>query len=109
MAQNPFEVIEERLDRMESLLYEIKIASPPVTQALPDRCSLKDACIETDLSESKIYKAVMNREIPYMKYGRKLVFSRKALQEWVRQRTTTLASPDIVMIERLAKTAKKKL
>ena len=109
MTQNPFEVIEERLDRMESLLHEIKNAPPSVTQELPDRCSLKDACIETDLSESKIYKAVMVREIPFKKYGRRLVFSRKALQEWVQDRTKTPTSPDTVMTERLAKTARKKL
>lgn len=109
MTQNPFELIEERLDRMESLLYEIKNVPPSVTQELPDRCGLKDACIETDLSESKIYKAVMDREIPFKKYGRRLVFSRKALQEWVRERTIKPASPDTVMTERLAKAAKKRL
>jgi excisionase family DNA binding protein len=109
MTQNPFELIEERLNRMESLLYEIKNEPPSVTQELPDRCNLKDACIETGLSESKIYKAVMDRDIPFMKYGRRLVFSRKALREWVEERTIKPICPDTAMTERLEKTAKKRL
>jgi excisionase family DNA binding protein len=86
---------------------EIKaIPDPP---KLSDRCTLPEACEITGLSRSLIYKMSMDGTIPKEKYGKRLVFSRKALTEWMQDRTVSTASPEAIMTERLSKTAKKKL
>jgi excisionase family DNA binding protein len=86
---------------------EIKaIPDPP---KLPDRCNLFEACEITHLSKSAIYKLCMDNAIPYEKYGRRSVFSRKALNEWVTARTMPPPDLDGEMSDRLSKSAKMKL
>lgn len=85
---------------------EIKaIPDPP---KLPDRCTLPEACDITGLSKSAIYKLCMDNVIPYEKYGRRSVFSRKKLHSWMEARTISPPSPDQVMTDRLSNSAKKK-
>ena len=52
-----------------------------------ERVLLPEACNITGLSKSKIYKLVMDQKIPFAKFGRRLVFSRKQLQDWVKENT----------------------
>ena len=94
-------------DCLRDAIAEIKaIPDPP---KLPDRCTLPEACEITGLSRSLLYKLSMDGEIPKQKYGRRLVFSRKALNEWVQARTVSIANPDNIIYDRLQKSAKKKL
>jgi excisionase family DNA binding protein len=94
-------------DCLRDAIAEIKaIPDPP---KLPDRCTLPEACEITGLSKSLLYKLSMDGDIPKQKYGRRLVFSRKALNEWVQVRTVSTASADNIMSDRLQKSAKKKL
>ena len=86
-----------------------EIRSIPTPEEISDRCTLPEACEITGLSRSLIYKLSMDGEIPRLKYGRRLVFSRKALNEWVTARTVLIASSDNVMSDRLQKTAKKRV
>lgn len=84
---------------------EIKaIPDPP---KLSDRVSLPEACEITELSRSAMYKLCMGKEVPHEKYGKRLIFSRKALQEWIRDRTIRPASAKDIMTDRLAKSAGK--
>jgi len=50
----------------------------------------------------------MDGDIPFEKYGRKNIFSRKALETWMKDRTVMPTNPGDEMIDRLAKSAKKK-
>lgn len=78
----------------------------PTPEPLPDRIELAEACELTGYQKSAIYKLTMLGEIPFQKYGKRLVFSRKALNEWMKQRTV---SPADIMSDRLARSAKRQL
>jgi len=84
-----------------------EIKNIPTAEELQDRCTLPEACEITGLSRSLIYKMSMDGTIPKEKYGKRLVFSRKALTEWMQDRTVSTASPEAIMTERLSKAAKK--
>ncbi|WP_266202861.1 helix-turn-helix domain-containing protein [Pontibacter kalidii] len=88
MIDNPFSVIERRLNRLETLLLELKEKSstPRITES-SDRCTLPDALAITGLSKSKLYKLTASKEIPHKRFGRRLVFSRKELLAWVETQT----------------------
>lgn len=86
-----------------------EIRSIPTPEEISDRCTLPEACEITGLSRSLLYKMSMDGTIPRQKYGKRLVFSRKSLSDWIEARTISTASPEDVMTDRLAESAKKKL
>ncbi|MBK7628099.1 MAG: helix-turn-helix domain-containing protein [Bacteroidales bacterium] len=105
---NPFDVLEARLSNIENLLLDIKHpAKSP--EAVPDRITLIEACELTNQSKSQVYKLTMLNEIPFQKYGKRLVFSRKSLLAWMEKRTISAPEAGDVMTDRLAKSAKKHL
>ena len=81
----------------------------PTPEPLPDRITLSEACEFTNQSKSQIYKLTMLNEIPFQKYGKRLVFSRKSLLKWMDERTISAPEAGDVMTYRLAKSAKKHL
>ena len=63
---------------------------------LPDTLSMPNALkvLEDNgfpTSKAKLYKMTSQEQIPFMKYGNKLVFSRKALIEWAHKQFQTVA------------------
>ena len=64
-----------------------EINNSPTTPILNDRCDLSEACNITGLKKSSIYRLSMDNLIPFQKYGKRLVFSRKSLLEWIESRT----------------------
>jgi excisionase family DNA binding protein len=74
-----------------------------------DRIGLKEAIGIIGLKQSSIYKMTMTGTIPYEKFGKRLVFSRKQLEEWVQQRTVRKQSPEENASQQLAKVTRKKL
>jgi len=105
---NPFDVLEARLSNIENLLLDIKHpAKNP--EPVPDRITLLEACELTNQSKSQVYKLTMLNEIPFQKYGKRLVFSRKNLLAWMEKRTISAPTAGDVMENRLAKSAKKHL
>jgi predicted DNA-binding transcriptional regulator AlpA len=84
-----------------------EIRSIPILE-LPDRVTLDEACEITSLSKSQIYKMSMLDQIPKAHYGKRLIFSRKQLLNWMEGRTIPACSADAVMSEYLAKSAKKR-
>lgn len=102
---------EELRAEIKSCLLETieEIKSIPAPVPLPDRVELFEACEITKLSKSQIYKMTMLNEIPFEKYGKRLVFSRRELNEWMRNRTIQGPTPDEIMERRLVRTAKKQL
>ena len=89
--------VEARLNRVEH------------QEPLPDRISLHEATLITGSSKSQIYKQTMNGDIPFQKFGKRLVFSRKELTEWVESRTISTPSAVDLMADSLAASAKKRL
>lgn len=81
----------------------------PPQPELSDRCQLKDACEITGLSRAAIYKLTSARELPHMKFGQRLVFSRRVLAAWVNERTVLPVDPSQAIKDGLKKSANKKL
>lgn len=107
-TENPFDVIEKRLSEIETLLQEIK---NPITlkQEPQDRINLTDACEITGLSKASIYKMTHEKRLPHMKFGSRLVFSRRQLTIWVESHTLPSSSPEDELNANLVKSAKKHL
>lgn len=64
---------------------------------LPDTLSMPNALkvLEDNgfpTSKAKLYKMTSQEQIPFMKYGNKLVFSRKALIEWAHKQLVSNSS-----------------
>jgi excisionase family DNA binding protein len=86
-----------------------EIKNLPTPEPLPDRITLFEACELTGFSKSQIYKSTMLNEIPFQKFGKRLVFSRKGLTEWMERNTISAPIAGDIMDERLAKSAKRQL
>lgn len=85
------------------------IKSIPVLEPESDRLNFHEACKFVDLSNSSLRKLCMDRKVPFQKYGRKVFFSRKALQEWREARTFIPLNPEEIMSNTLSRTAVKKI
>jgi len=70
-----------------------EIRSIPTREEVADRCMFPEACEILGISPSKLYKLSMNGEVPADKFGRRLVFSRKKLVEWMELNTFPKQSP----------------
>jgi excisionase family DNA binding protein len=87
---------------------------PAKTLPLQDSISLNEVCaiigtIEKPAAKATIYKLTMNGDIPFAKFGKRLVFSRKALIEWMESRTISASKDNEVMTARISEAAKKHL
>jgi excisionase family DNA binding protein len=78
-----------------------EIRTIPTQEEISDRCSLPEACELTGVSPSKMYKLSMTGEVPVDKFGRKLVFSRRKLIDWLEENTFPKQSPAEVMADAL--------
>lgn len=93
--ENPFEIIIERLDAIERLLYEIKsgkqVDNVPVVYA-NELMNVQQVAAYLSLSVQTIYGLVYKREIPNAKRGKRLYFKRGEIDEWIgKTRRKTMA------------------
>lgn len=91
-----------------------EIKSIPTQEPLPDRIGLDEARIELGTKErpaskGQVYKLTMLNAIPYQKFGKRLVFSRKALIEWMESRTISTSKDTEIITGRVSEAAKKHL
>jgi len=83
--ENPFEIILDRLNRIEQQLKDLKIttiqevAAQPVKQLM----NVPETAEYLDISSSKIYKLTSTMEIPHMKLGKLLYFRKEQIDEWL--------------------------
>lgn len=92
--ENPFEKIDARLSNIEQMLLDLKRPEPQPEPS--DRCGMAEAMNITGLSKAAIYKLTHLKQLPHLKFGRRLVFSRRALTTWVEANTKAPdASPAI--------------
>lgn len=100
--------VEELVNLIASEV-ETRIHKSEIKEPLSERMTLQEACKLTGQSKGQIYKMTMLGTIPCSHFGKRLIFSRKALTEWMEERTISAPSAGDIMSERLSATAKKHL
>jgi len=83
---NPFEIIEARLNNIETLLLDLK-HSPKEQHSHPESdqlLTIQQAAEILCLSVPTIYSLVSRSEIPCMKKGKRLYFSKEEITNWIK-------------------------
>lgn len=78
---NPFEVINNRLERIEKSINDLKNREA-VSKSSDELLYVKSASEFLQISTATLYSKVSRGEIPVSRRGRKLVFSKNKLIEW---------------------------
>jgi excisionase family DNA binding protein len=99
--ENPFETINQRLERIEKMLQGLQ-PTPQVPQAVNEEIMLDEASELTGLKKSTIYRLSFAGEIPVRRRGKRLIFSRSQLNQWIEDRTVTKRTPRQIAAEELA-------
>lgn len=83
--ENPFELLNERLNRIETLLENIynQRIIPEAGDVSPKIMTTKTVATYLNVTPSTIYKMTSSREIPHSKRGKILYFDKKEIDEWV--------------------------
>jgi excisionase family DNA binding protein len=79
--ENPFEIILERLDRIEKAIEQLSVNGPLAHKN--DPMDVKDLAAYLKISASAIYKFTSARSIPYYKNGKRLFFKREEINDWI--------------------------
>jgi len=84
---NPFEVIETRLSSIENLILDLKHNPLRVesTEHPEQPLSIQQAAEFLSLSVPTLYSKVSKGELPVMKRGKRLYFSRTELMEYIKE------------------------
>lgn len=88
--------------------HTVKTAPEPKEEPKDDRVGIEEIKQLTGLSYSQLYKLTANNAIPHRKFGKKLVFSTKAIIEWMEQQTTGKETTKEKAARQLAKLAMKR-
>jgi hypothetical protein len=110
MSENPFTEICERLNRIEALLEQPKIIPIEKSDLITD---IDEACRvlggdETPYSRQWMYMHTSNGDVPHMKNGNRLVFSRSELETYRTARIASKQYRDEVVSQAIAASADKK-
>jgi excisionase family DNA binding protein len=79
--ENPFEIILEKLDRIEKAIEQLNANGPLANTN--DPMDVKDLAAYLKISASTIYKFTSTRSIPYYKNGKRLFFKREEINDWI--------------------------
>jgi excisionase family DNA binding protein len=79
--ENPFQLILERLDRIEKAINSINIPTTILVNKAP--MGVKELSEYLKLSDSAIYKLTSTSQIPHSKSGKKLYFKKEDIDEWL--------------------------
>ncbi len=80
MTTNPFAQLETSLEEIR-LKLDYLASEPKQAEFL----TVQQACQLLNISKSTIYKRTMNSEIPFYKHGKKLIFNRLELINYISQ------------------------
>ena len=83
-------------------------APEPEPEPVEERVGIDEIQQLTGLSLSQLYKLTMSNAIPHRKFGKRLVFSLKAITEWMELQTTGKETDKQKAARQLAKTAMKR-
>ena len=82
---NPFELINSRLENIETLLLDLKHNQPQQTEpAAPMLLTIREAADFLHLTVPTIYSKTSRGELPSMKRGKRLYFDRDELSDYIR-------------------------
>lgn len=85
--ENPFELILNRLSAIEHLLNIVikNEKGPALILNAPEILNISEVAEYLSMAKSSIYKMTSERSIPHFKTGKKLLFKRSELDEWIKQ------------------------
>tara|TARA_Y100000385_G_C12724810_1_gene480213 strand:- start:105 stop:446 length:342 start_codon:yes stop_codon:yes gene_type:complete len=85
--KNPFELIDARLSSIEDILLEIKLPPKEVEpNETPEQfITIQEAAQFLKLTVPTLYSKVSRRELPVMKRGNRLYFSKYELIDYLKQ------------------------
>tara|TARA_R110000850_G_scaffold245687_1_gene370557 strand:+ start:246 stop:521 length:276 start_codon:yes stop_codon:yes gene_type:complete len=75
---NPFDILNERLTNIESLLLEIK--HKPIEEEKPENLTVKETAEVLKVSEQSVHNYIKKGFIPAQKVGRLLLIKRADLE-----------------------------
>jgi len=81
--ENPFELILERLNSIENLLRTSKKNDPVLIAPVNEIFNMGQAADYLWLAKSTVYKMTSSRLIPHSKIGKKIIFKKNDLDEWI--------------------------
>lgn len=79
--ENPFELIMQRLDRIEKAIYNLKIENAIVEESKAMNISEVAKYLNTNIPS--IYGLTSRAEIPHYKITKKLYFKKEEIDEWI--------------------------
>lgn len=92
--ENPFEIIIDKLNRIETLLNSFTSGEKNVVQT-PEIFTIDEAAKYVYMAKSTLYKMTAGRNIPHFKRGRKVYFRKSELDEWLtKNKITTMEEID---------------
>lgn len=108
-----FMTLDERLSNIEKLLINLNSVKKEIPAAQPENLTLDQAVVflhENALPTTKaqLYKLTSQGEIPVFKVGKRLVFSRKELLNWIESRKIVKVSSNVLASEKLAISARRR-
>tara|TARA_R110002124_G_C8652826_1_gene489477 strand:- start:244 stop:576 length:333 start_codon:yes stop_codon:yes gene_type:complete len=83
--ENPFEIINERLERIENLLENIysNIGTKETNIITSKIMDIEQLSSYLGLSKSHVYKLTSSHTIPHSKRGKRLYFDKEIINSWV--------------------------
>lgn len=76
------QVVQELNAKIDNIMLLLQSAKPDVKQS--DLLTIQDAATFLNLSKSTLYNKVNKNELPYMKKGKRLYFSRTELMDYIK-------------------------
>jgi len=80
---NPFEILNERLANIESLLLDIK--HKPVEEQKPENLTVKETAELLKVSEQSVHNYIKRGTLPAQKVGRILIIKREDLDNALKE------------------------
>jgi excisionase family DNA binding protein len=85
MAQmiNPYELLANKLDNLEKMIYEVLHAQKCAINPDKDILNISEASKLTSIATKTIYNFTSQNTIPHFKKGRRVYFEREKLLTWL--------------------------
>ena len=83
--ENPFEIIEQRLNNIENQLSELlKMAKAPILKEVTEEIMTVEQLSDyLTIARQTIYEKCSKKEIPYFKAGKRLYFKKSVINDWI--------------------------
>lgn len=102
------QAVEAIIPRLAEHQKQMSASKPKENLSLPEAMEfLAEMGVPT--TRSNLYNLTFRGKIPYRKIGRKIVFSRQELLQWVERRTLHVEDESAEMRQRIAHSANRKL